>query len=137
MIKVMQYIGPFSEGETIEIRSVVGYSYVHIGLQIPCRQPIARQIGKNAKTKEETKKGTTYLTALEDCREEGWTSYEKLDGKGIPSADLEINGVQYRVSSNDILEFTDITVSSWSITFLKDLPWGTIIDIMYSELDLS
>lgn len=131
-MKVLQYVGPFSQGDSINIKSAVGYTYVQIGIQIPKRQPIARQKSKKAKNKTDTKSGKTYRTALEDSREEGWTGY----GVDEAAADVRINGTEYRVSSNDILEFDNLAVGSWDIEFLKDLPWGTIIDIMYSELEL-
>lgn len=39
-MKLIQYIGPFSAGQTISIPAQVNYSYVHIGIQVPKRQPI-------------------------------------------------------------------------------------------------
>lgn len=36
-----QYTGPFEAGQTIEIQSEIDYKYVHIGIQVPHRQPIA------------------------------------------------------------------------------------------------
>ena len=40
-MKLIQYTGPFSAGQTITIPAQTDYSYVHIGIQIPKRQPIA------------------------------------------------------------------------------------------------
>jgi len=40
-LKLIQYTGPFSAGQTITIPAQIDYSYVHIGIQIPKRQPIA------------------------------------------------------------------------------------------------
>ena len=40
-MKLIQYTGPFSAGQTITIPAQIDYSYVHIGIQIPKRQPIA------------------------------------------------------------------------------------------------
>lgn len=39
-MKLIQYTGPFSAGQTITIPAQIDYSYVHIGIQIPKRQPI-------------------------------------------------------------------------------------------------
>lgn len=39
-MKIIQYTGPFSSGQTIYIAPTVNYTYVHIGIQIPQRQPI-------------------------------------------------------------------------------------------------
>lgn len=40
-MELIQYIGPFSAGDVITIPAQYDYSYVHIGVQIPNRQPIA------------------------------------------------------------------------------------------------
>lgn len=40
-MKLIQYTGPFTAGQTITIPAQIDYSYVHIGIQIPKRQPIA------------------------------------------------------------------------------------------------
>ena len=40
-MKLIQYTGPFSAGQTITIPAQIDYSYVHIGIQIPKRQSIA------------------------------------------------------------------------------------------------
>lgn len=39
-MKLLQYRGPFVEGDIIEVLPRTDYSYVHIGIQIPDRQPI-------------------------------------------------------------------------------------------------
>lgn len=39
-MKLVQYTGPFSAGQTITIPAQINYTYVHIGFQIPERQPI-------------------------------------------------------------------------------------------------
>lgn len=47
---------------------------------------------------------------------------------------LLINNVPYEVSSgNEIIEFSNFKESSLEITFLKDLPSETIIDIGFYE----
>lgn len=40
-MKMVQYKGPFTAGDVITIPPDYGYTYVHIGIQIPFRQPIA------------------------------------------------------------------------------------------------
>lgn len=95
-MKLLQYIGPFAAGDMIEIPARQGYKYVHIGFQVPKRQPIA------------------YTTA-------------KL------AADIEINNdMRYRINDNDLLEFDDLAETKWRIRFLDNLPWGSIIDIVYT-----
>lgn len=39
-MKLIQYTGPFSAGQTITIPAQIDYTYVHIGIQVPKRQPI-------------------------------------------------------------------------------------------------
>lgn len=40
-MKLLQYVGPFVAGDTISVPAQISYKYVHIGIQIPERQPIA------------------------------------------------------------------------------------------------
>ena len=40
-MKLIQYKGPFQIGDTISVKAQQNYKYVHIGIQIPNRQPIA------------------------------------------------------------------------------------------------
>lgn len=95
-MKLVQYTGPFSSGDTIDIPAKTNYTYVHIGVQIPYRQPIAH-----------------------------WK--ESL----IP--DVRINGIEYRVNENGILEFDDLAKLTWNIEFLRDTPKEAIIDLIYDE----
>lgn len=50
---------------------------------------------------------------------------------GPLSIDMNINGVGYRINDNCILEFDGIDKISINIEFVKNMPWGTIIDVMY------
>lgn len=47
-MKLLQYKGPFTAGETIEIPSKSGFRYVQIGIQVPKRQPIQYEVDKQA-----------------------------------------------------------------------------------------
>ena len=40
-MKLVQYSGPFNANETITIPAEYGTTYVHIGVQVPYRYPIA------------------------------------------------------------------------------------------------
>lgn len=40
-MKILQYKGPFTTSDVIKIEPVYDRTYVHIGIQIPERQPIA------------------------------------------------------------------------------------------------
>ncbi len=131
-MKLYQYRGPFKEKDTITIQSRLGYEYVHIGIQIPDKQPIARQPwarsqGTDGLTHKEAME-KNHINEIEDMRAEGWESFQSAS-----KVDIDINGTEYRLSASDILEFDDINISSWEITVLRDLPWGTIIDIVYEE----
>lgn len=94
-MKLIQYTGPFSAGQTITIPSQINYSYVHIGIQVPKRQPIA---------------------------------YIKDDALDY---DLTLNGQQYRINDTGILEFDETNESAIEIEIARNLPWESIIDIMY------
>lgn len=131
-MKLYQYRGPFKAKDTITIQSRIGYEYVHVGIQIPKKQPIAHQPwvrpdGTEGLTHKEIME-QNHLNEIEDPRAEGWESFQSAS-----QVDIDINGTEYRLSASDILEFDDISVSSWDITILRDLPWGTIIDIVYEE----
>lgn len=95
-MKLIQYTGPFSAGQTITIPAQIDYSYVHIGIQIPKRQPI-RLITETA----------------------------------LP-IDLTFNDVGYRINDSGILEFDKTTETAINIKIERDLPWESIIDIVYN-----
>lgn len=40
-MKIIQYIGPFTAGQSITVPAEYDCEYVHIGIQFPFRQPIA------------------------------------------------------------------------------------------------
>lgn len=129
-MKLYQYRGPFKAQDTITIHSRLGYEYVHIGIQIPDKQPMIRQPWVRPEDNTLPHKDImeqNHINEIEDYRKEGWESIQSVP------VDLEINGTEYRLSSSEVLEFDDISVSSWDITILRDLPWGTIIDIIYEE----
>lgn len=94
-MELIQYTGPFTAGQTISIPAQTNYSYVHIGIQIPKRQPIALIVD------------------------------DALD------IDLTLNGVGYRVNDTGILEFDETNETSINIEIARDLPWESVIDIMY------
>ena len=58
-----------------------------------------------------------------------------IDTIALP-VDLEINGTLYKINECDILEFDDLNEISWNIEFQDDLPWESIIDIMYDTQDV-
>lgn len=98
-MELVQYKGPFSSGDEIKTDVRYDYAVVHIGIQIPQRQPIST-----------------------------WKSAEY-------APDLTINGHQYAVNANGVLEFDGISAISFSVKFNKDLPPETIMDVIYKSTE--
>lgn len=105
-MKLLQIKGPFAANSYKEFREN-DVNYVHIGIQIPNRQPIS------------------------------WWSEEKqkyISFDGPPTADIEINGQGYRINERGILEFDGQLSDGYvKIQFKKNFPMETIVDIIYSE----
>lgn len=108
-MKLQQLTGPFAKGSSITF-SNINASYVHLGIQVPNCAPLS---WKN------------------DSGE--WTS------DGAIQTDLTIGGVGissngYKISSTGILEFDgELETGSLTITFNRQLPMNTIIDIIYKN----
>lgn len=116
-MKTIQLKGPFKEGQRIRIDPQYGYTYVHIGIQIPHNWPIAQW-----------EKG--YYPDREESFEEQISYGEKsspLDTK------ISVNGVYYHINQTGILEFDGLAETDWTITCLTALPPEAIIDIVYKE----
>lgn len=106
-LKILQYKGPFTRSrDAIIIRPSYDLSYIHIGIQIPHRQPVE------------------YPTD---------SSYS-LDTDIRMGEDIS-STIAYKVNETGILEFDEINQSGWYIAFDKDLPAETIIDIAYQEAE--
>lgn len=105
-LKIVQYRGPFTTSDRITIDPEYDRTWVHIGIQIPERQPIAY----------------TYYTQAPPQPD---LSIGELDGGTI----------SYRVNDTGILEFEEIAQNSWQIRFNRDLPVETIIDIQYQDVE--
>lgn len=105
-MKLLQFHGPFTTGTPITVPANYDYEYVHIGIQIPDRQPIAADclIGNNSTPDVEI----------------GSTANDRM---------------QYKINESNILEFDGLAQVSWYIRFLKNVPKETIIDIAYQEID--
>lgn len=56
---------------------------------------------------------------------------EYADSERGLSTELSINGTSYHICDTGILEFDNISETSFTIEFNKDVPWGTIIDFVY------
>lgn len=110
-MELKQYRGPFSYGDRITVPAQIGYTWVHIGIEIPKRQPI---------TVPETQ-----VIDEKNIIETGQyrPSYENTA--------ILINDQTYQINANDILEFDGLSEIEWKISFLGYLPPETIIDIVW------
>lgn len=77
-MKVLQFRGPFTRGQTLTVDAQIDYSYVHIGFQIPKRQPINKV-----------------------------EKYSLPYSSPLHPVDIQINGEAYRIT-NGILEFDNL-----------------------------
>lgn len=108
---LVQIKGPFSRNQRITIPAEPGYTYVHIGIQIPKRQPLAvpvTRVSNNGKT-------TTWTGAWRESR---------------ANISVTINDMQYQVNASDILEFDGLSEVTWTIQFNQAMPPETIIDVV-------
>lgn len=108
---LIQYKGPFKAGETIEVPAVTGYTYVHIGIQVPKQQPISVPV----------------TTVSNDGKTTTWTGdWRPMRGNPI----VQINEKDYQLNACDVLEFDGLSEIAWTIRFLHSLPPEAIIDIV-------
>ena len=118
---LIQYKGPFYRNQVIEVPAEPGYTYVHIGIQVPKRQPIGvpvTRVSEDGKTTTETGEWRPF--------NHGSATSPSYGQEPI----VQINGEQYQLSQADILEFDGLSEVSWTIRFLKTLPAESIIDIV-------
>lgn len=113
-MELRQVKGPFSSGQVITIPAELGYSYVHIGIQVPKTQPITVPVISVSAD------GKTFAEIPNQYRE---TS---------PAANLSINNMTYQLNAAGILEFDGLSEVEWTIRFLRSFPAETIIDIVRS-----
>lgn len=105
-MKIVQYKGPFTTSDRITIDPKYDISYVHIGIQIPHRQPVEYPTDSAISLSTDLRMG-------ED----------------------DTSTIHYKVNETGILEFDEINQNGWYIAFDKDLPAETIIDIAYQEAE--
>lgn len=110
-MELIQYKGPFRNGSYLTVPAAMGYSYVHIGIQIP--KP---RLSSVPETVVSNNNKTTTFTG----------NYRAIYGR----PQVEINDITYQINENGILEFDGLSEIDWRIYFLDDLPAETIIDIV-------
>lgn len=113
---VLQQIkGPFSIKSSKTFSAGVGNSYVHIGIQIPKRQPIAY----------------SEYRALYEGKE------DIVLFPQIPDYDITITTSEtefsYKINETGILELDGNFGSKLKFTFEKTMPPETIVDVVYRE----
>lgn len=114
-MKLEQIKGPFSIKSSHTFKVDAGNSYVHIGIQIPKRQPIAY----------------SEYRALNEGKE------DIILFPQIPDYDVTIttneSEFSYKVNETGILELDGNFGSKLKFTFEKSMPPETIIDVIYKD----
>ena len=103
-MKLLQYTGPFIKDQRIVVPAQAGYTYVHIGIEMPNTQPFIIPTGNT---------------------EEPF--YEYVSDR---VRRLSINGKDYIMNPSDILEFDGLSEIEWVIQFKTGFPKETIVDIV-------
>ena len=114
-MKLEQIKGPFSVKSNHTFNAGAGNSYVHIGIQIPKRQPIAY----------------SEYRALNEGKE------DIILVPQIPDYDITIttneSEFSYKVNETGILELDGNFGSKLKFTFEKSMPPETIVDVIYRD----
>lgn len=114
-MKLEQIKGPFSTKSSHTFKAGAGNSYVHIGIQIPKRQPIAY----------------SEYRALNEGKE------DIILFPQIPDYDVTIttneSEFSYKVNETGILELDGNFGSKLKFTFEKSMPPETIVDVIYKD----
>ena len=114
-MKLEQIKGPFSIKSSHIFKAGAGNSYVHIGIQIPKRQPIAY----------------SEYRALNEGKE------DIILFPQIPDYDVTIttneSEFSYKVNETGILELDGNFGSKLKFTFEKSMPPETIVDVIYKD----
>lgn len=159
-MKIVQKKGPFSKGASFRVGGSSINEYVHIGISVPWRQPLSptwidRLADTNISDKAtaDIRSRVEEYAATEKYPTEGLNKYETdypsdmiqdrykyeslLDHSPSADADLEIltnnNASRFYINRTGILEF-DVDVGTMAqITFLRDMPVETVIDLMYDD----
>lgn len=118
-MKAEQIKGPFSAGVTKTFGAVDGRTYKHLGIQIPKRQPITyssyRALSEGKAASPVPAHSESLSSLLDITIETINTSYS------------------YKISEKNCLEFDSDLGNEVKITFLRDMPPETIIDLIYEE----
>ena len=110
-MELKQYKGPFAAGSTITVPAQTGYTWVHIGIQIPKIQPMTIPQTKLSNNNKTTTKTGSYRPSYSNVK-------------------ISINDTSYQLNANGILEFDGLSEIEWNIRFLSNLPAEAIIDIV-------
>lgn len=116
---LQQIKGPFVVKSSYNFNAGSGNSYVHIGIQIPKRQPIA--YSEYRWIRDENNKNDLVLFPYK------------------PDYDITIttneSECSYKINETGVLEFDGNFGSKLKITFEKNMPPETTVDVMYKTAE--
>jgi hypothetical protein len=116
-MKVEQIKGPFSANATKTFGATDNRTYKHLGIQIPKRQPIAYNSYR----------------ALSEGKASSPVPKHSETLSGLLDVDIETtnSAYSYKINEKNCLEFDGNLGNEVKITFLRDMPPETIIDLIY------
>lgn len=119
-MRLVQKKGPFSAGASFMTGGTSSNEFVHVGIQLPQCQPLSTNIyNTNPKSYDTSTKSTSYSTVY----------------KQSVSPDVKItlgtSVMNFYINETGILEFDGSVGTAVTVTFLKDMPAETVVDLVY------
>lgn len=121
-MRLVEKKGPFSKNSSFRVGSGSLNTYVHVGIQKPKSQPLS------ANWRDVIPK---YHGTVQDTypREDVYTEAIQPDVQVQTNNDVS----NYYINRAGILEFDVAMGTTVRVTFLKDMPPETIVDLVYDE----
>jgi hypothetical protein len=123
-MRLVQKKGPFSAGASFRAGGTSSNEFVHVGIQLPQCQPLSTNIYNICGNKEHKK----YDTSIESV------SYSTVYKQSV-SPDVKItlgtSVMNFYINEMGILEFDGSVGTAVTVTFLKDMPAETVVDLVY------
>lgn len=120
-MRLVQKKGPFSAGASFRAGGTSSNEFVHVGIQLPRCQPLSTNMYNNYNNKN-------YSTSTESV------SYSTVYKQSI-SPDVKItlgtSVMNFYINETGILEFDGSVGTAVTVTFLKDMPAETVVDLVY------
>lgn len=118
-MRLVQKKGPFSAGASFRAGGTSSNEFVHIGIQLPQCQPLSQNM-YNVYNKYDT--STSFV------------SYSTVYKQSV-SPDVKItlgtSVMNFYINETGILEFDGSVGTAVTVTFLKDMPAETVVDLVY------